>query len=204
MTNLGENSWRIIKNPVAADILRSELQPNEKLLWCAQPIKGRFLKKGIFYFFFGIPFTGFSIFWMTMTFTMTNEMAQGGEPFEKFFSLVFPLFGLPFVLVGLGLLTAPLWMEYFIAPRTVYAITTKRAILIERTMTGTEIYYYTPEKLKQDMYVRRSTHNTGDIILEKRVSGTSRGGTRITEHGFMGVENLTEVSQLLEKVANAS
>lgn len=201
MENLGENSWKVIQNDDAAEILRAELQPDEKLLWCAQPIKGRYLKKGILYFVFGIPFSGFSIFWTVTAFVATNDMTKEGGVFEKFFSLIFPLFGVPFVLVGLGLLTAPLWMEYFIAPRTVYAITTKRAILIERGMTSAEVYYYPPEKLKQDMYIKRAANNTGDIILEKRVSSTSKGGTRVSEHGFLGVENLTEVSQLLQKIA---
>ena len=56
-------------------------------------------------------------------------------PFQLI-SICFPLFGLPFVLIGLGMLTAPHWAKRK-ALRTAYAVTDRRgeAQEILRAMT---------------------------------------------------------------------
>ncbi len=43
--------------------------------------------------------------------------------------LFFPLFGVPFLLIGLGMLAAPLW-AYLRTRGTVYAVTEGRAVII--------------------------------------------------------------------------
>jgi hypothetical protein len=46
--------------------------------------------------------------------------------------VLFPLFGVPFVLIGLGMLAAPYWMRRK-AQNTVYALTDKRALILSPT-----------------------------------------------------------------------
>jgi hypothetical protein len=194
--NLGENAIRNIANPKVEDMIRHEVKGDEKLLWCAQPTSQRYFRKGLPFFFFGIFFAGFAIFWTAMAAGITG--ASSGE--TNIIGYIFPLFGIPFIVVGLGMLTAPLWMAYKVAKETAYIITDQRAILIEGGLFGGEIHYYPPKKLK-DLFVRRQPNNVGDIIMETKISTSSKGGRTSTEYGFLGIENLTEVSMLLQKLA---
>ncbi|GAB4326827.1 MAG: hypothetical protein OHK0038_00280 [Flammeovirgaceae bacterium] len=197
--NLGESAIRNITNPKVADMVRQELKSDEKLLWCAQPTSKRYFRKGLPFFFFGIFFAGFAIFWTVMAASITG--ASSNE--TNIISYIFPLFGIPFIVVGVGMLTAPLWMAYKVAKETAYLITDQRAILIEGGLFSGEVRYYPPQKLK-DFFVRREPNNVGDIILETKISTSKKGGQTTTEYGFLGIENLTEVSTLLQKLSEKS
>ena len=73
-------------------------------------------------FFFAIPWTAFAVFWMAAAAGFKIPDFKQGFDF-------FPLFGLPFILVGLGLLLRP-FFDYFKAYKVVYAITNRRALII--------------------------------------------------------------------------
>src|SRR3712207_4913094 len=107
--------------------VRSELRDREHLVWAGQPRPSRVMRSAIPIVLFGIPWTAFAIFWMVVASGMLFGGFGGGGPgpFGAFFSC-FPLFGLPFVLVGLGMLSSPFWM-YRRAKRTCYAVTDQRA-----------------------------------------------------------------------------
>ena len=60
------------------------------------------------------------------------------------FGVLFPLFGLPFVMVGVGMLSSPFWLRRR-AKRTCYALTDRRAILWEAGWFGSvEVRSYGP------------------------------------------------------------
>lgn len=82
------------------------LAPGEKLLWQGRPAPG--VRLGDFLTArlpFGLVFTAFAVFWIMATSAMTQNTSMGFE--------FFPLFGIPFVLVGLHqVIGAPLWDAY--------------------------------------------------------------------------------------------
>src|SRR2546428_13712834 len=80
---------------------------------------------------FGVPFSAFSIFWMTMAHSMTSHSPMPGGAFN-----FFPLFGTPFLLVGLGMLTSPLW-AYVGAGRIQDAVTNKRPSIVAGPLATT-------------------------------------------------------------------
>ncbi|WP_054529058.1 PH domain-containing protein [Erythrobacter sp. SG61-1L] len=109
-------------------LLRQELQPGERILWQGRPL-GRFRPASLVMWLFAIPWTAFALFWTGMAWTATQAVPDAGG--WGLIDWVFPLFGLPFVLVGFGMLASP-----FLAPlrarRTLFAITDQRVLRLQK------------------------------------------------------------------------
>ena len=90
--------------PKLRSVIDRELDSGERVVWSGMPRAVCFTLASTGAFVFGIPWTAFALFWMgaAAAGTMNAEEDIG-------FMTFFPLFGLPFVLVGFGLLSAPLW-----------------------------------------------------------------------------------------------
>ncbi len=175
--------------------VRSELQSDEQLLWVGQPLPGRFARAGCVMALFGVPFTAFALFWMGMA-------SMGGFAGGGLFAC-FPLFGLPFVVVGLGLLTSPYWLRQK-AKRTCYALTGRRAIVWNAGWFGSlEVRSYEPSQLTR---IRRVEYpdGCGDLVFEEFTTfGTDSDGhttSNIRRYGFMAIERVHEVEELLRRV----
>lgn len=186
--------------------VRSELEDGEQLLWVGQPRPGRFARMGLPMVLFGIPWTAFSFFWIAVAswmvlFKDAPGVNNAGWRIGGLFAC-FPLFGIPFVLIGLGMLSTPLllWRR---AKRTFYALTDRRAILWEAGAFGSvEVRSYQPAALKK-MYRRDYNDGSGDLVFEEALvvrRTRSRGTPMSTQnHGFMGIANVHEIEQLLRK-----
>lgn len=99
------------------------LDRGEKLVWEGAPAGGiRIRPSDLFQSLFGLFFLGFSVFWVYMAATM-----GGGAPGP--FGVIFPLFGLPFVAVGIYLVAGRFFWKAYVRGRTRYALTDKRAIV---------------------------------------------------------------------------
>jgi hypothetical protein len=114
----------------------------------------------------------------------------------------FPLFGLPFVVVGLGLLTSPFWLRQQ-AKRTCYALSDRRAIIWNAGWFGSvEVRSYGPGQLTR---IRRVEYpdGCGDLIFEELITfGSDSDGHRTTNtrrYGFMAIPRVHEVEELLRK-----
>lgn len=190
--------------------VRAELSGGEQLLWVGQPRPSRFARQGIPLVLFGIPWTAFALFWMGCASMPLlgwagggRNLAPGGGPgawFGGFFAC-FPLFGVPFVLIGLWMLTSPYWLRRK-AKRTFYALTDRRAILWEPGWFGSgEVRSYGPNQLTKT--IRKDlSDGGGDLVFEEivTVNRNSDGPTTsTTRHGFMGIDNVRGVEELLRK-----
>ncbi|MBW6417871.1 aspartate carbamoyltransferase catalytic subunit [Celeribacter sp. PS-C1] len=88
------------------------LHPNERVLWQGQPDqKIQWRGPGLPFAFFGVVFAGFALFWMV------NAFLAGG----------FWVFGLFQFITGLSVAFAPLLLGPFIARRTWYSLSSRRA-----------------------------------------------------------------------------
>ncbi len=112
----------------------------------------------------------------------------------------FPLFGVPFVLIGLVMLATPLWTHRS-ARRTVYAVTNRRAIVIRGGRT-TSIRSYLPDRLRE-LHRRERNDGTGDVLFATRFWTDSEGDRRTEESGFLRIDNPKEVEARLRHLAES-
>jgi hypothetical protein len=177
--------------------IEGELQPGEFIRWVEQPIPRFFTAASIGSALFAIPWTSFSIFWMWGALgSELPDLSKGLQPQH-----LFALFGLPFVLIGFGMLTSPIW-EWQAARETVYLVTDKRAISIQGGWSTT-ITSHLPDQLK-DIYRRERADGAGDVIISIRRWKDSDGDSRSEEIGFLGVRNPREVENILKQLAQSN
>lgn len=168
-------------------MVEAELESGERLLWWARPLAGRLAIRALPLVLFGIPWTAFALF----------MQGQGlRDPFLF-------LFGLPFVLIGLGMLTAPYW-AWRKALRTVYAITDGRAIIFSAGLwAAVRIRSFGPAALA-DLKRKQRADGSGDIIFHREYSIDNEGDRRQKEIGFVGVANVRDVETMLRALAETS
>jgi hypothetical protein len=184
--------------------VRSELRNGERLLWVGQPDPRRYARPAWALVLFGIPWTGFAVFWVLMASGMMFAVGPAG-PGGGFGALLacFPLFGVPFILIGLGMLTSPVWMRRA-ARRTCYSLTDRRAIVWQSRWFGSvEIRSYEPASLTR---LVRTEHadGTGDLVFEEVITlgtdGDGRSTTNRRRYGFLAVPEVRRVEELLRRV----
>lgn len=184
--------------------VRSEIRVGERLLWVGQPRPGRFALQSLPIVLFGILWTGFAVFWMVSAsdFLFHGPGGNGGPGGFGAIFACFPLFGLPFVLIGLGMLSSPYW-RWRQAKQTCYALTDRRAIVWQAgTFGGVSVRSYGPEALGR-IHRTEYADGSGDLIFEEIVSvrcDSDGNPTTTTRHGFMAIANVREVEELLRRV----
>ena len=174
------------------DKVDRELESGEQVQWLQMPVPRYFTPAATAGFLFGIPWTAFAIFWTVGAAWGTSKAGDAG-PFRAF-----PLFGVPFILVGLGMLSGPIW-AYRKALKTVYVITNRRAITFDGGRTVT-IRSYPPERLT-DVYRKERKDGTGDVIISRRAWRDSDGDRQSEELGFLRVREPKTVGVMLKHLA---
>ena len=181
--------------PNLSPALQRELDPGERVLWTGQPEPNYMQRRALPTAGFGVLILAFMLFWLWGASTpLRDKLGAGGAP--DLISVVFPAFGL----IGLGfavLMVLSPFFEHQCAPRTFYALTDKRALIIVegrrakiRSIMPTE---FTIER-------REKSGGLGDVVLKREVSG-SRGRNRsVEEIGFFGIENAREVEKLARQL----
>lgn len=101
--------------------LRPQLLPGERVLWRAQPRPSRQWMVFLIWLF-AIPWTAFAVGW---TWLASLPLRSGAE--TGVFGWLFPMFGVPFILIGLGMLATPFRL-LLRARSTVFALTDARVI----------------------------------------------------------------------------
>ena len=98
--------------------LQGELQRGERLLWAGRPRQGLVLR-GVDGFL--IPFSlfwgGFAVFWEFMA--LTSDAPA-----------IMPIFGAPFVAIGLYLIVGRFFVDAYQRGRTVYGVTSERVLVL--------------------------------------------------------------------------
>ncbi len=173
------------------DMVERELNKNERVLWVGQPIPAKMARKSLPAVLFGIPWTGFALFWMAGA--SGFRVPDFDEPFD-----FFPLFGLPFVLVGILMLTAPIWAKRA-ALKTVYVLTDERAIIFESKLSATKVRSLSPDQLS-DIYRTEDSDGNGDIVFMRETSVGSRGRKRSRSVGFIVIREVREVESKIREL----
>jgi Bacterial PH domain len=105
--------------------LSGELTSGEKLLWTGRPRQGIFFRgTDVLLIPFSLLWGGFAIFWEVGVLTATRS-----HPTSDPLGVVFPLFGIPFVAIGLYFIFGRFFADAAQRKRTIYAITNQRVII---------------------------------------------------------------------------
>jgi hypothetical protein len=174
----------------AEQVAASQLDAGERLLWTGFPNPAAVALRSLPVTFFGIPFTAFACFWIWQAWSMTSHGPKAPGPF-----VLFPLFGIPFLLVGLAVLGTPLWVLLG-AKTTVYAVTEKRALIITGSASR-GIQSFTPADMC-DITRQERPDGSGSVYFASRTVTTSSNGiARMARIGFEGIPDVRQVEQLL-------
>ncbi|WP_148714470.1 hypothetical protein [Chitinolyticbacter meiyuanensis] len=168
--------------------LHAELKPGEIVVWAGQPIPSHFMRSGFGLWLFFIPWTAFSVFWMAGASGFTLPDFSHGWSF-------FPLFGLPFLLIGLGGLGTPyfLWRK---AKHIVYATTSLRALILQGEKTFS-VQSFWPADLTR---LERKEHPDGSGSLFFAKEAEEPGGSKSKLRGFMAIAKVRQAEQALERL----
>lgn len=108
----------------AQQIVQRELDSGEKLIWAGIPKQGTvFRASDVFMIPFSLLWGGFAILWEVMALSIPKEDAGA-------IAYVFPLFGIPFVIVGLYMIFGRFIFDAKKREKTFYGLTDQRAVIV--------------------------------------------------------------------------
>ncbi|NOQ35400.1 MAG: hypothetical protein GQ569_05830 [Methylococcaceae bacterium] len=159
--------------------IQNELNHREVMKWSGRPKPRAFAASSLIIFLFAIPWTAFSIFWIFA--------ASGFQvpDFDEGFDF-FPLFGLPFLFIGIGMLLSPIFM-YSKAKKTVYVITNQRAFQLYCGKRK-KVKSYAPEEIGHIERIEEQD-GSGNLYFATEQYATKRG-TREVKVGFLGISDV--------------
>jgi hypothetical protein len=170
---------------------QSELQSGESLYWTGAADPRRAAFAALPFGLFGIPFAGFALFWITAAYRGTQSLSKSGNSFTHAFS-VFPLFGVPFLLIGLGVILTPLWV-YLKCLSTVYAVTNQRVMIITGG-SSRSVKSCTPADIVSVDH-RERPDGSGDVLIRTTAQTRTNNSVSQVTLGLFGVSNVKEVAQ---------
>lgn len=180
----------------ARSVLEAEAAAaGERLLWWGRPAAGRSALRSLPASLFGIPFTGFALFWMWSAAGGLGDGPRSEGPW-----LLFPLFGLPFVIIGLGLLLSPLFAAGA-ARRTLYAVTSGAVLVVK----GARARRVERHALPEEGVLRRVQRpdGSGDLDVARAEVATARDRGAFKTTTFVGIPDVARVERIVADAARA-
>lgn len=174
-------------NDVPFDLIQRiqpQLQGGEGIRWISPANARQALMGGFAIWLFAIPWTAFSLFWIA-------GAAGFKIPDFKSPTSLFPLFGLPFLLIGMAMLASPYFL-YKKAKSTYYIITDRRALIFEDGVS-VKIKSFGPGQL-QHMERVQAPDGSGSLIFSEQRSGRNN---RTVKVGFLGIKDVQQAEVLL-------
>jgi hypothetical protein len=194
MSAIAFGAWRRV-DIMIADPFRDRLLTGEKVLWTGQPQQGIvFTASDILLIPFSVLWGGFAIFW--------EAAALHGNP-----PLLFPAFGVPFVLVGLYLIIGRFIHDAWARSKTAYAVTSQR-IFIARSAPFARFTALAIDKLPA-IVLSEGSNGRGTITFGETSAYWRRGGfgpwtpALDPTPRFIGIENVRRVFDLIQRLTQA-
>lgn len=188
--NASNDILRDLKRPID-----SELELGEHALWMAQPDPRRLARQAIPAVIIGVFFGGFPAFGIV---TAVSDIGNYATDFPGRYAF-FPIFAMPFFLIGLAMTLSPLILYNF-SKRTVYALTERRAIIVAGGFKTTVQSLY---RADLETFQRKDHENgTGDIVFPRRCNAASDRTAAGTLVGFFGIPDVQEAEALIRNIIN--
>ena len=173
--------------------LRSELLLGERILWSAQP-RGRKLLRGFGIWLFAIPWTAFAVFWETLALLPWAVSSKTPIPFQWTFGIAFPLFGVPFVAIGLWMMWRPI-QALREATSTAYGLTDRRLLRVidagERKVASVLLHQIGPIDRREDR------DGFGDLRIQTHSTVDSEGDRTTERFEVLGVPGVARLERLI-------
>jgi len=185
MTAVEDPNESALPNPL--DVARAEMTPGEELFWAETSLPRNARRRIIPISLLGWVFLLLSLAWVNKAVTASIGLF---------------ILGIPFVIGGLALASAPWWWPN-VSRRTIYAISNQRLLII-RDFTKRKVTSYGPADI--DVVERRENRDgSGDVIFRREETqklkhhhdphGKRRVGMR--EIGFLGVPEVRRVEEAI-------
>ncbi|MEM9953401.1 MAG: hypothetical protein AAF846_17470 [Chloroflexota bacterium] len=181
----------MVQKQKTPQLIDSQLFEDEHLVWWGQPVPSYIARRvRLGELLPNILAIGFAIFFIIFTQNMLAEMrgfeSLGRSGMGNLFETMFPIFflAIPLIMIGSAAWSAskPL-RDWYLATKTYYALTNKRAIIIVDAFS-TEVRSYYDEQMKQ-LDVKHYNDGIGDIVF------ASKTKTRTYRHGKRGGINVS-------------
>lgn len=174
------------------EMVNAKLMDGETIRWIDQPIP---------YFFSLVSSVafGFGLYLLIVTTIILTAIASGefGPPPDNEKERIFFLVAMiPNLLVGLGLLSAPLW-TWRKSKRIVYALTNLRVIIVQRTFSTFNIMSYCPADFSC-LSSKQRTNGTGNLCFRTESGGFS--SLLPIRRGFWNIRNVGKVECMLQEL----
>ena len=182
-------------SPLIPPAIQNELDAGERVLWTAQPDAARLKQRARGTAAMGVLAFAFMLFWLWGASTpLRTQLGAGKSPDLP--AMLFSAFGLIGLAFTVLLMISP-WLEGAKAPRTFYALTDKRALIVVEG-GRTKVKSVMPSEFS--LQRNDSSNGRGDLVLKCEVSGGGRNRT-VEEIGLFGIENAREIERLARELA---
>jgi len=179
--------------PALEQSLRRELIAGEHLLWRGQPRPNK-LTRGFGIWIFAVPWTAFALMWEAFAFLPWVTATKTPDVIQWSFGIVFPLFGLPFIAVGLWMLWTPIHALRR-AGRTAYALTERRLLRVvdarEITVASVLLHQIGPIDRRED------AQGFGDLRIQTHSTVDSEGDRTTERFEVLGVPGVARLERLI-------
>lgn len=171
--------------------LERELHPDEAVQWHGWKL-GRIERRLFLTYVFAIPWTAFSVMWTVLAAGAISVSEIG------LVGIAFPLFGLPFIAVGLWMLSRP-FVPLFERGRVLYVVTDRRALKLS---LGRELAVTTLPADRVGLVERRELRDgSGTLNLAVKI-GRDSDGDRQTDFFTIGlVADVIGAQTALDRIA---
>jgi hypothetical protein len=175
------------------NLIRDRLIAGEKLLWSGQPRQGiLFVASDALMIPFSLMWGGFAIFWEASVLTVKAP-------------ILFRLWGIPFVLIGLYLIVGRFFADAWIRRDLCYGVTNFR-ILIARPAPFARFVAISLDRLQAELSVRND--GSGDITFGAAAQYGRRGfGVWLPALDqtprFIGIQDVRRVFDLIQSQSQA-
>jgi hypothetical protein len=162
--------------------VRNELRDGEELWYAGMPSPEHSARRMWPLALFGVFFGGFAAFWIAGA-ASGLWFAKGGPTPPGVF-MFFPLFGLPFLAVGVGMMASPWWAARN-ARRTACCVTSQRAVQVQHG-GSVKVQSWAPREFDEISKVLHPD-GTGTLTFASKLVRSSRGRSREVPQAFYGV-----------------
>ena len=159
--------------------LSHELHSGEKILWRGEQL-GSLNPLHFGMYLFAVPWTAFALFWTAMAAAGISGMARDSG--AGLLAWAFPLFGTPFIAVGIGMMAVPFrpWWE---RGKVLYAVTNERVLKLR---LGRQLQVDSCPKNRIGTYNRIESGNGNGALKLAIAIGRDSDGDPKTEHFTLG------------------
>ncbi len=181
--------------------VEAELQPGESVLYAGMPGPVAEALPTLIGFVFGVGWSSIAFTWEYIALAALFQDAPGGKPgMPPGLGVVFAIFGIPFVAIGVAMLAAP-FVAALRALQTVHLVTDRRLVTI-KGRPGASVETRLPEALT---FLRRSgsVADRGTLRLGFGTYRDSDGDARSIETRWAGIARVGEAEEAIRRLARS-